>query len=66
MTKLINLKGIVAKWLKAHGYDGLANEDSECGCEFSDFMPCEEPEIFDCVAGHKVGGQLMFSGKKSK
>ena len=62
----IELKKIVAMWLEANGYDGLANEEAECGCEFSDFMPCEEPNILECVAGHNVGGQSMFPGKKVK
>ena len=48
----MNIREIVAEWLKANGYDGLAG-GNDCGCDLDDLMPCNE--IWeDCVAGHKV------------
>jgi len=46
----MTVKEIVADWLKEHGCDGLCGE--ECGCDFEDFRPCDEPS-FDCVAAMK-------------
>ncbi len=45
------IREIVKNWLITHGYDGLAGED--CGCEINDLMPCDEPSIYQCRAGHK-------------
>ena len=33
--------GIIAEYLKAHGYDGLCNPDQECGCGLGDLAPCD-------------------------
>ena len=44
------MRAIVAEWLRANGYDGLASDD--CGCEVDDLFVCESPQP-DCVAGHK-------------
>ena len=69
MEKLISVKEIVAKWLEANGYDGLADPDRECGCQISDLMPCGEGSL-ECEAGHKKEGNpkteydfLIFPGK---
>ena len=35
-----NVREIMAKWLKEHGYDGLW--DYDCGCKVDDLMPCED------------------------
>lgn len=48
----MTVKEITAEWLKAHGYDGLCN-DNECGCFVGDLMPCGDPGEH-CEAGHKV------------
>lgn len=42
---------IVALWLQEHGYDGLYNEDDECGCGLGDFCPCENLAN-NCRAGY--------------
>ncbi len=52
---------IVADWLRAHGYDGLAGED--CGCALDDLMPCGEIHL-DCVAGHQVLGCTSDCGRR--
>jgi hypothetical protein len=60
---------IVARWLEENGYDGLVDQDSECGCQISDLMPCEMP-CQTCRAGHKREsdecGFLIFPGKSTK
>lgn len=38
----MNVQQIVAEWLTARGYDGLAGD--ECGCGVDDLFPCG----FDC------------------
>jgi hypothetical protein len=35
----MTLRDIIIEGLKAHGYDGLQNED--CGCGLDDLMPCD-------------------------
>ena len=49
----MNVKEIVAEYLKSHGYDGLYH-DSECGCEVSDLMPCCIEMPPNCESGYKV------------
>ena len=48
----INTKGIVKAYLKKNGFDGLVNEDNDCGCEISDLMPCMEA-MENCEPGYK-------------
>lgn len=45
---------IIEQWLKDYGYDGLFNDDCECGCEIGDLCPCCEPSIWYCQAGYKT------------
>jgi len=33
-----------AKWLKAHGYDGLYAPGEPCGCWLGDLVPCGEKD----------------------
>jgi rubrerythrin len=46
------VRGMVATHLLAHGYHGLYNDDSNCGCELADLMPCTEPSPY-CRPGVK-------------
>ena len=48
----MNLKEIVKKYLKDHGYDGLFDRDGECACETDDLFPCDNPSAF-CRPGYK-------------
>ncbi len=48
----MTIKQIIKEWLGKNGYDGLTGE--ECGCQLSDLMPCNDPNIFLCEAGYKV------------
>jgi len=48
----MNVKQIVLQYLKDNGYDGLANDNGECGCDLEDLMPCGFQDTF-CVAAHK-------------
>lgn len=50
----MNVREILKDWLKTHGYSGLMNFDSECGCDIDDLCPCDEPNIDECEAGYKV------------
>ena len=43
---------IIKKNLIEEGFDGLYNEDLECGCELADLEPCGEIRS-DCTAGYK-------------
>jgi len=49
---LMEVKDIVADWLKRHGYDGLTDGGGQCGCLVDDLMPCGEMGRH-CVAGYK-------------
>ena len=47
----MNIREIVAEYLKAHKCDGLCGD--ECGCSLDDLMPCECPNMDHCVAAVK-------------
>ena len=48
----MNVKQIVLQYLKENGYDGLASDDGECGCDLENLMPCGFQDTF-CEAAHK-------------
>lgn len=48
----MNTNEIIKDWLKSHGYDGLYNEEFECGCGLNDLGPCEVIGS-KCVAGYR-------------
>ena len=46
-------------WLREHGYEGLVNKESGCGCGLPDFAPCgaiygqcEPAELYRDPKGH--------------
>ena len=46
---------IIKKNLIENGFDGLYNEDLECGCEIDDLEPCDSLQS-NCKAGYKHPG----------
>ena len=68
----MNLRDMVAEWLRQNGYDGLYHGDTECGCGLDDLMPCSEPGL-NCEPGHVVAtdnpdgcGYLVYPGKAER
>ena len=49
-----DVKTIVGDWLKANGYEGLFNENAECGCDMDDLMACDMSGIDACVPAYKL------------
>lgn len=47
----LRIVDIVADYLKTNGYDGLAYEDTECGCTLDDLAPCDGP-CYDCMPAY--------------
>lgn len=43
---------IIKQHLIDNEFDGLYNEDLECGCEIADLEPCDALQS-DCTAGYK-------------
>ncbi len=57
----MNIKEIVEKYLKDNGYDGLWNQDDECGCTFDDLFECAgncDPN--NCEPGYKHPGNEEY------
>ena len=50
---------IIKKNLIEEGFDGLYNEDLECGCEVSDLEPCDVLQN-GCTAGYKHPGDKEY------
>lgn len=48
----MNLREIVKQYLMVHQFDGLLNQENECGCDLEDFMRCDELSPF-CIPGYK-------------
>ena len=48
---------IIRKWLEVNGYDGLCQEDCECGCKLDDLAPCESSDFINCIPGHITKGK---------
>jgi len=45
-------KEIIIKYLTDNGYDGLYNNDDDCGCGIDDLLPCgASPD--DCKPAYK-------------
>lgn len=49
----MNVYEIIQDWLTDNGFDGLYNEELNCGCEISNLAPCDFL-CTDCEAGYKV------------
>lgn len=48
----MNVKEIVAAYLRDKGYDGLYNSDGECACEIGHLCPCEGI-VTECHPGYR-------------
>lgn len=47
------VKEIVKSYLKSKKFDGLCNEDIECGCGIDDLMPCGDVHELNCVPAYQ-------------
>ncbi len=59
----MTVKEIISDYLIKNGYEGLWNEDSECGCAINDnFMPCSDGScVFsDCQPGYILPGNEEY------
>ncbi len=43
---------IIKQYLIDNDYDGLCNDDLECGCEIADLAPCCS-DFSECAPGYK-------------
>lgn len=44
---------VIKEYLEKNGFDGLYNNDNECGCELPDLAPCMN-DISQCEVGYKI------------
>jgi hypothetical protein len=62
---MINVKEIIKNYLKEHGYDGLWSDQGDyCGCQVDDLCPCDEPNLYGCVAAHMRDDNLLYPRKE--
>ena len=52
----MNVKEIVLDYLSKNSYEGLFNEDLDCGCPIDDFMPCWDGKYAECQPGYRLPG----------
>jgi len=55
----MNVHEIVKKYLVENGYDGLVDEESECGCLITDLAPCQEIQGI-CKAAYNHSFTTVF------
>lgn len=64
------VKDMCAAWLKEHGFDGLVCCELECGCHLEDFMPCEDPDLHECLPAYDATpdgeDHLMMPGRPAR
>ena len=48
----MNVREIIEEYLKAHGFDGLYNNNGQCACEIGDLSPCYENSEMECEPGY--------------
>ena len=53
----LTVKEIVEQYLEAHGFDGLYDDDADCGCFLGDLMPC------DCCWCNCQGGYAFIDSE---
>jgi len=57
MAAALSVKEIVEQYLEAHGFDGLYDDDADCGCFLGDLMPC------DCCLCNCQGGYAFIDSE---
>jgi len=54
MSEPINVRQMVASYLKERGYDGLYCPADDCGCQLSQLAPCDNLENMEaCLPGYE-------------
>lgn len=48
------VRQMMEEYLKENGFDGLYNENGDCGCVIGDLMCCESEGIENCLGGYKI------------
>ena len=48
----MKVREILAQWLGEHGYDGLVNQDADCGCGLDDLIACDDA-CHDCGPAYR-------------
>ena len=57
----MNAKEIISDYLLKNGYEGLFNEDADCGCPVNDdFMSCSGEMCVDCQPGYRLPGNEEY------
>ena len=57
------VRDIITDYLRDNGFDGLYNDDLECGCSINDLVPCDSACDM-CRPGYRVetpGQDFNFS-----
>lgn len=53
----MSIEEIIRKYLTDNNFDGLFNEDEDCGCEVDDLFPCVDCcHLRYCEPGYKHKG----------
>lgn len=50
---------IIKQYLIDNGFDGLCNDELDCGCELADLEPCDVLQS-NCKAGYKHPGDMEY------
>lgn len=63
----MQMKDIIKDFLIKNGFDGLLNNDLDCGCELDDLLPCDW-HCGDCIPGYKTmeDGECVIVEEKPK
>lgn len=58
----MNIEKILVKFIEENKFDGLVNNDAECGCSKEDIAPCGQPSLTQCKAAYKMKDTSQQSG----
>jgi hypothetical protein len=67
----LSVEGIIKKYLRENGFDGLCNCEMECGCLLENLVPCDSLDEIHCEPGYRVStpdkdGGYIVSPKKMR